>query len=249
LKLLLVSSGITNAAIRNALIELLGKPIEESNALFIATGMHPFASGPAGIQMAISGRMSNRLYGLGWKSIGVLEPTALPSIDRSTWEPGVREADAILVWGGDPVYLAHWLRKSGLAELMKSLENTVYVGVSAGAIATADVFCETYSNPPKRDGAVLKSEDLAWDGEEGPTTVKLVTAPGIGLVDFAVIPHYVNPEHGEVTPTNAERWAAHIPAPAYAIDEATGIKVVDGKVEVVSEGVWKLFNSAESEPA
>jgi dipeptidase E len=243
LKLLLASSGITNASIRNALIDLLGKPIEESNALFIATGMHPFAGGPGGIHRAIAGDASSKLYGLGWKSIGLLELTALPSIDRATWEPGVREADAILVWGGDPVYLAHWLRKSGVAELFTEMEDTVYVGVSAGAIATAGIFCETYSDPPKRDGAVLKTEDLAWDGEDGPTTARLVTAPGIGLVDFAVIPHYVNPDHGEVTPTNAERWAARIPAPTYAIDEATALKVVDGKVEVVSEGVWRLFTN------
>jgi len=39
----------------------------------------------------------------------------------------------------------------------------------------------------------------------------------------------------------AERWAAGIAGPAYAIDDDTAIKVVDGAVEVVSEGHWKLF--------
>jgi dipeptidase E len=73
-----------------------------------------------------------------------------------------------------------------------------------------------------------------------------VTARGVGLVDFGVIPHYVNPDHGEVTPTNAETWAAHNPGPTYALDEATALKVVDGKVDVVSEGVWKLFEPVES---
>ncbi|HUP83460.1 MAG TPA: Type 1 glutamine amidotransferase-like domain-containing protein, partial [Candidatus Limnocylindria bacterium] len=119
----------------------------------------------------------------------------------------------------------------------------VYVGVSAGAIATAHTFCETYSDPPKRDGEVLKSETIPWEGEDGETSANLVTAPGIGLVDFAIIPHYLNPDHGEVTDVNAETWAAHIPAPTYAIDEATGLKVVDGTVEVVSEGRWRLFNA------
>ena len=244
MKVLLTSSGITNASIQNALVDLLGKPIAESSALFIVTGMHPFASGPAGAFRAIGGTAQNKLAGLGWKSLGLLEPTALPSIDRSTWEPGVRETDAILVWGGDPVYLAHWLRLSGLADLLPSLDDTVYVGVSAGAICTARTFCETYGDPPKRDGEVLKSETLAWDGADGESSVNLVTAHGIGLVDFAIIPHYANPGHGEVTDANAERWAAHIPAPTYAIDEATGIKVVDGAVEVVSEGRWKLFTTS-----
>ncbi len=41
---------------------------------------------------------------------------------------------------------------------------------------------------------------------------------------------------------NAERWAAGIPNPAYAIDDETAIKVVDGSVEVLSEGHWRLFN-------
>lgn len=241
MKLLLTSSGVTNPTIRSALVDLLGKPIEESSALFIATGMHPFAEGPGGIHYAIAGEASPRLYGLGWKSIGLLEPTALPSIDHSTWEPGVRETDAIVVWGGDPVYLAHWLRESGLAELFAGMPNTVYVGVSAGAIATAHTFTETYGDPPKREGEVLKSEKIKWAGSEGDEDVDLVTAPGIGLVDFGVIPHYVNPDHGEVTPENAERWAASNPGPTYAIDEATALKVVDGKVEVVSEGRWQLF--------
>ena len=242
MRLLLTSSGVTNPTIRNALINLLGKPIEESSALFIATGMHPFAGGPGGIHRAIAGEASARLYGLGWKSVGPLEPTALPSFDRSTWEPGVREADAILVWGGDPVYLAHWLRKSGLAEVFAEMPNAVYVGVSAGAIATAGTFTETYGEPPVRDGAVVKSEKIKWAGAKGEEDVDLVTAPGIGLVDVGVIPHFVNPDHGEVTPENAATWAAHNPGPTYAIDEATALKVVDGKVEVVSEGRWQLFD-------
>jgi dipeptidase E len=41
----------------------------------------------------------------------------------------------------------------------------------------------------------------------------------------------------------AERWAAEIAGPAYAMDDQTAIKVTDGTVEVVSEGHWKLFPS------
>jgi dipeptidase E len=40
---------------------------------------------------------------------------------------------------------------------------------------------------------------------------------------------------------HAERWAVGIGGPAYAIDDQTAIKVVDGKVEVVSEGQWRHF--------
>jgi dipeptidase E len=32
-----------------------------------------------------------------------------------------------------------------------------------------------------------------------------------------------------------------MPKPAYAIDDQTAIQVVDGAVDVISEGHWKLF--------
>jgi dipeptidase E len=40
----------------------------------------------------------------------------------------------------------------------------------------------------------------------------------------------------------AAQWAGRIPAPTYAIDDQTAIKVTGGNVEVVSEGHWKLFS-------
>ncbi|MFJ8028607.1 Type 1 glutamine amidotransferase-like domain-containing protein [Streptomyces sp. NPDC096311] len=70
---------------------------------------------------------------LGWKSVGVLELTALPSIEEARWVSWVREADVLLVNGGDALYLCYWMRVSGLAELLPSLADTVYVGLSAGA--------------------------------------------------------------------------------------------------------------------
>ena len=65
---------------------------------------------------------------LGWKSMGVLELTALPSIDEDHWVPLVRETDVLLVTGGDALYLCHWMRQSGLADLLPSLRETVWVG-------------------------------------------------------------------------------------------------------------------------
>ncbi len=91
------------------------------------------------------GEASSPLCGLGWKSLGVLELTALPSIDDEAWIPTVQETDALLVWGGDPLYLSHWMRQSGLAGLLPSLRREmVYVGVSAGSMAATTTFGETY---------------------------------------------------------------------------------------------------------
>jgi dipeptidase E len=178
--------------------------------------------------------------GLGWKSLGVLELSVLPSIDEECWLPGVQETDALLVWGGDPVFLSYWMRRSGLAEALPSLlSDTVYLGVSAGSIAVTSTFAETYREPRRGSGDALSTEDIVFDTPDGELRLILVKAQGVGLVDFAIIPHVDHSDHQDVV--IAEQWAARIPAPTYAIDDQTAIKVIDGNVEVVSEGSWKLF--------
>lgn len=241
MKLLLTSSGISNQSIRNALVGLLGKPVAESSALFVPTAIYPFPGGAGNAFRAISGNAKSPLCDLGWKSLGVLELTALPSIDEEVWAAAVRESDALLVWGGDPVYLSYWLKHSGLAGLFPSLPETVYVGVSAGSIAMAGPFGETYSDQPRCSGERLSSEDIVFTRPEGEMTRTLVMAEGAGLVDFAIIPHVEYDDHLDVA--NAAKWAARLPVPTYAIDDETAIMVTDGTVEVVSEGHWKLFNA------
>jgi dipeptidase E len=241
MKLLLTSSGISNPSILNVLVDLLGKPIAESSALFVPTGIYPFPGGAGSAFQAITGNAKSPLCYLGWKSLGVLELTALPSIDKEVWVTAVKEADALLVWGGDPVYLSYWLKHSGLAELLPSLpSDTVYVGVSAGSIAMASTFGETYYDPPKCSGERLSSEDLVFTRPDGEVTMTLVMAEGTGLVDFTIIPHVEYDDHYDVA--NAEKWAGLLPVPTYAIDDQTAVTVIDGTVEIVSEGHWKLFN-------
>jgi dipeptidase E len=243
MNLLLTSSGISNASINKALVDLLGKPIAECSALFIPTAIYPFPGGAGMAYKAICGKAYSPLSQLGWKSLGVLELTALPSIDKSAWVPSVEEADALLVWGGDPLYLSYWMRQSGLADLLPSLpRKSVYVGVSAGSMATARTFGEAYSHPPRGSVSALTSENMMFATLQGDISRTLVTAHGAGLVDFALIPHLDNENHPDASLANAEKWAAKLPVPVYAIDDQTAIKVTDGNVEVVSEGRWKLFN-------
>ena len=242
MRALLTSSGIKNSSIGAALVELLGKPIAESDALFIPTAIYPFPGGPGAAWRAICGKTASPLCELGWKSLGILELTALPSIDKAAWLPTVRDADALLVWGGDPLFLANWMRRSGVTGLLPSLRpEAVYVGVSAGSIAAASTFVETYDEPPRGDDGPLKSENTVFATPEGDVDRILVTGQGAGLVDFAVIPHLEHPNHPDASLANAEKWAARIPAPTYAIDDETAISVVDGVAQVVSEGRWKLF--------
>jgi len=219
MKFLLTSSSIKNTSIHNALVDLLGKPIAEASALCIPTAVYPFSVGPSMAYRFISGLGPSPLTELGWKSLGVLELTALPSIKRENWVAAVEETDALLVFGGDVLYLCRWMRESGLANLLPSLRETVYVGVSAGSMVTAPVFGETYDDPNR----------------------PFVIDKGLGLVDFALLPHLDHKDHPESSTAKVERMAAEVPVPLYAIDDETAIKVTPGAVEVVSEGHWKLF--------
>lgn len=179
---------------------------------------------------------------LGWKSLGVLELTALPSTEQSVWVPTVRDVDALLVGGGDPLFLATWMRRSGLTGLLPTPRpEAVYVGVSAGSIAATTTFVETCTEPPRGSDGPLESEDVVFTTPRGDMDRILVTGQGAGLVDFAVIPHLEGANHPDASLPNARRWAARIPAPTYAIDDGTAIRVVDGVAEVVSEGRWRLF--------
>ena len=225
MKLLLTDSGVRNASILAALVDLLGKPVAEVSALCIPTAGYggPYGD-PEGPWRFISGRSGDPMTELGWKSVGVLELTALPGIDKERWVSWVREADVLLVNGGDPVYLCHWMRESGLAGLLPSLRDTVYVGLSAGS---------TVLTPQ------TGYEFADWWYPSGDDSL-------LGVVDFCLFPHLGLPDRPGRSRSlaEAERWAARIKSPGYAMDDQTAIKVTDGSIEVVSEGHWKLFNPA-----
>ncbi len=219
MKFLFTSAGIKNASIHDALVDLLGKPIGECSALCIPTAAYGHPLTPRTAWRFISGNSEQPMTALGWKSVGVLELTALPSIDRENWVTLVQETDVLLVSGGDALYLAHWMRESGLADLLPSLHETVWVGFSAGSMALTPRIGEDFVfwRPPSGDDEAL------------------------GIVDFSIFPHVDQPDLPENTMAAAKRWAAGLGNPAYAIDDDTAIKVTDATVEVISEGHWKLL--------
>jgi dipeptidase E len=219
MRFLLTSAGIKNPSIHNALVDLLGKPIAESSALCIPTGVYAIPDGASHAWRLINGQAPTPLCEVGWKSLGVLELTALPSIDEEYWVPMVQETDALLVCGGDVLYLGYWMQQSGLADLLPSLREAVYVGVSAGSMVLAPYVGEEF---------------IGWEPPTG-------SERALGMVDFSLFPHLDHENLPDNSMANAEKWAAEIPVPAYAIDDQTAIKVTDGTVEVVSEGHWRLF--------
>ncbi|HEY5629195.1 MAG TPA: peptidase E [Candidatus Limnocylindrales bacterium] len=218
MKMLLTSAGIKNASIRDALVDLLGKPIAEASALCIPTASYARPGGAANAWRFLSGTATTPMCELGWKSMALLELTALPSVDREFWVPVLQETDALLVNGGDPLYLCYWMRESGVAELLPALR-AVYVGLSAGSMVMTPSIGEDF---------------VAWTPPTGGDET-------LGLVDFSIFPHLDHPALPDNSMAGAERWAAGMSVPAYAIDDQTAVRVVDGIVDVVSEGHWRLF--------
>jgi len=213
MKLLLTSGGIRNASIRDRLVDLLGKPIEESNALAIPTGTYGHRMCTPETTYNFVTDAHDMMTGKGWKSVGILELTALPTIGRDRWEPWVRETDVFLVDGGDATYLAHWIRASGLSEILPSLTDTVWAGLSAGSMCLTPRIGEDF---------------VAWSAAPDDRT--------LGLVDFSIFPHLGMTE--EHTVDNARIWRDAIGNPAYVLDDQSAIVVADGEVDVVSEGEW-----------
>ncbi|HEX9036148.1 MAG TPA: Type 1 glutamine amidotransferase-like domain-containing protein [Ktedonobacterales bacterium] len=232
MKLLLTSGGVTNTSISNALVNLLGKPIAESSALYIPTALYANPNSALMVARLIRGEFGypfsqhmdakdfHPLCGMGWKSLGVLELTALPSVNKDNWVPLLQETDVLLVEGGDAVYLAHWMRQSGLADLLPTLRpETVYVGLSAGSMVMTPNIGEEF---------------VGWLPPSGGDET-------LGLVDFAIAPHLDYPTFPENSMAELEKWAAKMHVPAYLIDDETAIQVVGGVIEVISEGHWKLI--------
>jgi len=222
MKMLLTDAGVTNPSIEAALIELLGKPIEQSVALDVPTAMHPIPNGAFQGRKVVAGLEARSPFTqLPWKAVGLLELTALPSVGRDRWEPTLRAADALLVEGGDALYLAHWMRESGIAELLPELDELVYVGLSAGSMVMTPSIGKAFAN---------------WEPPEGGDET-------LGFVDFSLCPHVAwNGGEGNSV-ESAQKWAATIGRRAFATDKDTAIKVVNGIEEVVSEGTWRVYNA------
>ncbi len=229
MRLLLTSAGVSNPSIHEALVAMLGKPIDECSALCIPTAQYGHPQVGPGVMpwKFVSGHDDLQMTQLGWKSVGLLELTALPSIDADRWVPLVRETDVLLAAGGDALYLCHWMRESGLAGMLPSLDETVWVGLSGGSMVMTPRIGKPF---------------MGWQPRSGDDHA-------LGVVDFAIYPHLDHPNVASNTMANAERWAATIDCPAYAIDDDTAIRVVDGVIDIISEGNWRYFPRVDDDPS
>ncbi|GAA2170641.1 peptidase E [Agrococcus versicolor] len=217
MRYLLTSAGVTNDTVRAALDSTLPRPVAQCSALVIPTAGHWFDASIAAD--LVTGAHGGPFANLGWGSLGVLELTALPTIPEEAWLPRLRSTDVLLVGGGDPTYLAGWMRRSGFLDALSSLrDDVVYAGLSAGSQAVGASLGLSYNG-----------RRLDPEGPEAP----------LGLVDLAIYPHLEDPEMDDTRLAAIAAWARDVPCDTYAIDDETAVVWVDGVVEVVSEGRWE----------
>lgn len=218
MKLLLTSSGITNRTIEKALLGLLGKPYEKSSLAFIPTA--------ANIEEGDKNWLVNDMNNFRVLGFNIFDVVDISAVSEKIWKPALERADIIVFGGGNVAYLSKWLRKAGLDKLLPELLKTkIYVGISAGSMVTAKTV------------SLSSASILNYEKSGG-----LKTNRGLNLVDFEIWPHLNSKWFPKVRVPFLQKISPKIPQTFYAIDDDTAIQVVDGKIKVVSKGVWKKFN-------
>lgn len=219
MKLLLTSGGITNPSIANAFLKLIGKPAEETNLAFIPTA----ANSEDGDKSWLI-RDLNNLKNMNFKTIDIVDISALP---QELWLPRLESADVLFFSGGNTTHLMYWLKKSGLEAILPDLlKIRVYAGISAGSIVAGPSLALS-----SKDKKLYYEQRLGYKTEEA-----------LGFVKLHVRPHLNSPSFPHARKENIEAIAKTVNEPIYALDDQSALSIVDGKVEVVSEGEYYVFN-------
>jgi dipeptidase E len=230
MKLLLTSNGLANTSIKNALEDLVGKPRKETKIAFIPTA--GFAEDDE--KHEPRDWLADDIYNVK-EFCGFIDIVSLADLPKQKMLERLEYVDVIFVGGGNTFYLSYWMEKSGLFdELPRLLETRVYAGISAGSmISTKSIRTASQAilNPKK-------FYDKEYD-ELGPE--ERSAGKSAQLVDFVIRPHYNSKTFPQVSGDFLELIAKDVKVPLYALDDQSALKVIDGKVEVISEGVWKLY--------
>jgi len=228
MKLLLTSGGLYNQSMVKALAELVGKPFEQTKVVFIPTA----ANAEKGNKWWLVDDYV-RFQMLNLQEFDIVDIAAMPK----TWKDRIKDADVIVVGGGNNFYLSYWLEKSGFFdELEELLKTKVYVGISAGSMIVADSN-KISSEVLGKYGTDFVDHEYEEFGPVGESLDKSAK-----LVPFAVRPHLNSTFFPKIREVFLAEVAKHLTVPMYALDDQSALKIIDGNVEVISEGSWKKYN-------
>lgn len=215
MKLLLTSAGLSNPSITRALEELLGKSAQGVKLAFIPTA--------ANAEPNEKGWLIDDLSNC--KKAGfAVDIVDISAVSKEIWLPRLQEAEVLFLGGGNTFHLMHWVKRSGLQDELPSLLKTrIYAGISAGSCIAGPTISNSVQN---------------LFGEKYDLEIK----GGLGLVNFQFIPHLNSPHFDKIREENIRAAARDITEPVYALDDNSALKIVDGKIKVVSEGKYLAFN-------
>lgn len=218
MKLLLTSSGLTNNSIANALFELIGKKPEETTVVFVPTASN--------VEVGDKDWLITDLINLKKQNFKSIEITDISAVNEKIWKPSLERADTLFFEGGNTYHLMRWLDQTGLTRLLPELlKDKVYVGVSAGSMVT---------NP---DLALKLSQQIYEEDRLETEEMK-----GLNFVDFYFLPHLNSEWFKKMRRENIEKVELEISRPIYALDDDSALKIVDDRIEVISEGEWFVIN-------
>lgn len=218
MKLLLTSSGITNKSIANALFSLTGKKPEDTIVVFIPTASN--------VEIGDKDWLINDLLNLKKLNFKSIEITDISAIDEKIWKPSIKRADVLFFEGGNTYHLMEWLNKSGLAKILPELlKDKVYVGVSAGSMVTNKDLALKLSQ-------IFYGEDLEKDYEMN----------GLNYVDFYFLPHLNSEYFVNLREDFVRNAVKDMNEKIFVLDDNSALKIIDNKIEVISEGKWFEIN-------
>ncbi|KKU51992.1 MAG: hypothetical protein A3A28_05150 [Candidatus Sungbacteria bacterium RIFCSPLOWO2_01_FULL_47_32] len=218
MKLLLTSGGITNKSIENALFDLVGKKPEDTSLVFIPTASN--------VEKGDKSWLIDDLMNLKKQNFKSIDIADISAVGEKIWKPKFEEADILFFGGGNSYYLMEWINKSGLASLLPELlENKVYVGLSAGSMVT---------NPD----LALKISQIVYEEDLD----KSEDMKGLNFVEFYFLPHFNSPYFKKLREGNVKDATKGMKEKIYVLDDNSALKVIDGEVEVISEGKWFVIN-------
>ena len=222
MKFLLMSQAVENESIKQALLDLVGKPFAEANVLMVTT-----ASNAAFGDKRWLIRMFNQFDSLGFAKIDIIDFAGLP---EDAWLPQFEAADVLMFTGGNTTHLAYEMGRANMKQHLEKLLGTrVYASNSAGSIVTGASL------------AMVNEEDYAY----APSRIDdLKAATSLGYHGLHIRPHWKNPGHSRSTESWVEAKIAenNITDPVYLLDDQSALKIDGDQLKVVSEGEWKVYN-------
>jgi len=224
MKFLLTSAWITNKSISNTLQDLVQKSINDTKLLFIITASN--------VEKWDKSWLIDELINLKKLWFKSIDITDISAVDKNIWKPKFEESDVLYFLWWSVFHLIKWINDSWLRNLLQDyLKTKVYVWSSSWSMVT------TRNLDLKKFQLLYNENDyLIIDKKFEDNT------EGLDFVDFQILPHYNDPYFNKIEKWYLNEMYKNSLEKIYVLDDNSALKIVDWKIEVVSEWEWIEIN-------